>query len=375
MNLIRRRKSFSRRNGVSLIMIAVMLPILILLCGFAINLAQIQLVRTEMQCATDASARAAGRTFSSTQDLALALRTANDIADRNPVSGVPLEFREQDLEIGVSTRADVGSRYEFSPVGANTNAVRLHGLRTEDSPNGAVNYIFPVFTSRKIELSKSAVSTQTEVDIILAFDRSGSMAYADDEPAIYPPNPNAAPAGWTFDSPVPPNSRWLDAVDAMDAFLSELNNTPQQEQIGLVTYSDDATLDVPLTFNHADIRFGLEAYTNSLGGGGTNISSGLRTSAGALGNSGRSRTFATKVIIVMTDGKHNLGGNPKNVAESIAGEGTMVFTVTFSDEADEPSMQDTAKAGGGLHFHASTRDDLITVFEEIAKSLPTLLTQ
>ncbi len=380
MRLSRRRNSFHRKSlasqqGVSLVMIAIMLPILILLCGFAINLSQVQLVRTEIQCATDASARAAGRTYNSTQDRALALQIANEIADRNPVSGSPLKFRPEDLEIGVSIRNDVGARYRFTPGGTDTNAVRLHGLRTDDSPNGAVNYIFPVFTSKTIQFAKSAVSTQAEVDIVLVFDRSGSMAYATDEPASFPPAPSTAPAGWTFDSPVPPNSRWLDAIDAADAFLSRLSETPQREKVALVTYADNANVDVPLSHTYADIEFGLNTYSNSLGGGGTNISSGLRRAARALTNDTTARPFATKVAIVMTDGKYNLGGNPGIVAQSIAGAGVTIFTVTFSEEADEQTMIETAMSGGGLHFHAQTRDDLITVFEEIAKTLPTLLTE
>lgn len=364
-----------KRNGVSLVLIAIMLPIVIVLCGFAINLAQIQLVRTEMQAANDASARAAGRTFSSLNDRDAALTKANEIAALNAVGGQSLTYRDQDLELGVSTRADSSSTYDFSAGGSTHNAVRLHGHRTNDSPNGPVNYIFPVFGNSELEVSKTSISTQSEVDIVLVIDRSGSMAYASDEPAVFPPTPAAAPAGWDFDSPVPPNSRWLDVVDATDAFLAELDNSPQWEKVGLVTYSDDALEDVSLKWDYDQIRQGLDIYTNSLGGGGTNITSGLNAASATLANPSSGREFATKVIILMTDGKFNLGGNPKSSASSISDEGVMVFTVTFSDEADQPTMEDTADSGGGLHFHAQNRDDLIEVFQEIAKSLPTLLTQ
>jgi len=46
----RRLPANTNRNGVSLVLIAVLLPVLILLCGFAINIAQVQLNRTELQC-------------------------------------------------------------------------------------------------------------------------------------------------------------------------------------------------------------------------------------------------------------------------------------------------------------------------------------
>ena len=50
------------------ILIAIMLPVLIVLAAFVINLAQLELNRTEMYIAADAAARAGGRTLTRTQD-------------------------------------------------------------------------------------------------------------------------------------------------------------------------------------------------------------------------------------------------------------------------------------------------------------------
>ena len=374
---MRRRRSpvNTNRNGVSLALIAVLLPVLILLCGFAINIAQVQLNRTELQCATDASARAAGRTFSSSRDRTAALADANRIAASNAVAGQPLVFRDEDLEIGIATRNGVGARYDFSPFDeSDANAVRLQGLKTADSPNGSINCLFPVFGTKSIDLSKVAVSAQPEVDVVLVIDRSGSMAYADDEVALFPPAPAAASAGWTFASAVPEGARWLDAVDATEAFLEALEDTPQLEKVGLVTYADSSTADVELTSEYSQITQGLDLYTNSLGGGGTHITSGLNE-ARAMLNDRSPRDFAIKVIVLMTDGRHNLGQTPGTTANQITGDGISIFTVTFSEEADQGAMQETADAGNGQQFHAQSREDLIMVFSEIGKSLPTLLTQ
>ena len=53
----------SRRGGITVLM-AFVLPMLALLAAFCINLAQMQLVKTELAIATDAAARAGGRAFS-----------------------------------------------------------------------------------------------------------------------------------------------------------------------------------------------------------------------------------------------------------------------------------------------------------------------
>jgi Ca-activated chloride channel homolog len=142
-----------------------------------------------------------------------------------------------------------------------------------------------------------------------------------------------------------------------------------------VTYANDANTDRALTSSYNSIITDLDSYTQALDGGGTNISDGINAASWCLANSPNARSFAAKVIVLMTDGKYNLGSNPKYTAEYVAQSGVMVFTVTFSQEADQLSMIETAGAGGGKHFHATSGSALVSVFEEIARSLPTLITQ
>lgn len=371
----RTNSKVSMRPGVSLALIALLLPVVILLCAFSVNVAQMQLARTELQAATDASARAAGRVFAESRDVNLALARANQLGELNSVSGDPILFELSDIELGISTRADISSPYTFNSSSSSQNAIRLAGRRTSDSPSGPVDYLFPLFTSSGFEASFNAVSTQVELDIAIVIDRSGSMAYADTEIAAYPPGPAAAPPGWDFGDPAPPEARWYDAVNATSAFLNALANSPQSEKVALVTYANDATTEVNLTSSYNNILVGLDNYTQALDGGGTNISDGINAASWCLANSSEGRPFAAKVIVLMTDGKYNLGYNPKYSAQYVSQSGVMVFTVTFSQEADQSSMIGTARAGGGKHFHATSGSALVSVFEEIARSLPTLITQ
>jgi len=48
--------------------------------------------------------------------------------------------------------------------------------------------------------------------------------------------------------------------------------------------------------------------------------------------------------------------------------------VTFSQEANENAMSKVAKKSGGNHYHADSGEALMDAFEEVAKSLPTLIT-
>lgn len=59
------------RRGVVVPLVAVILPVIMILAAFAVNLSYIELTRTELRIAADAATRAAGRTLIDTNDLAL----------------------------------------------------------------------------------------------------------------------------------------------------------------------------------------------------------------------------------------------------------------------------------------------------------------
>lgn len=364
------------RRGVILPLMCLLLPMLLIVSALAINLAYRQLAQTELQVATDAGVRAAGRVFAETGDLNAALIKAQEAGSRNLVCGQPQLFRLQDLETGTSIRPGLAARYDFAPSPVNPNAVRLTGARTQNSLNGPIRAYLPTFVgSNQLELQAVAVASQVEVDLMLVFDRSGSMAYAADEPAVHPPIPAAAPANWFFGDPIPPDSRWLDAVQATVGLLVRLQRTPQSEAVGLVTYANEAVLDCDLTSDYLNLTGTVDQYSAAFPGGGTNIEEGIVRGRNALIESLNARPFAAKVLILMTDGRANLGGDPIAAAESAAAEGIMTFTVTFALEADQNKMEQVAIAGKGKHFHAQTGADLLRVFEEIGKTLPNLITQ
>ena len=364
----------NHRRGAIVPLIAILLPVLLLLAGFAINIAHFQLTATEMQISTDAAARAAGRVYAKTNDETLALNAANEAGALNLVAGKALQFTSGDLELGASTRPDLSSRYEFSN-GGTVNSIRVTGNRTSGSASGSIPIFFPNLMGRSdFDLSSQAVSTQVEIDLVLILDRSGSMAYADDEEAVYPPIPRAAPDGWDFGDPAPYDSRWLDVVAATQLLLNRFDASPLNETVGLTTYSNSGQVDVQVTTDYSKITNRLNDFTDSLEGGGTNIGDGLRAGHEAL-TSDETRPFAAKVALLMTDGRRTAGGNGLNWARAMAEGGMLLICVSFSDEADQGLMDQLAEAGNGFHVHAETAEDLATAFDDIAGKLPSLLTK
>lgn len=364
------------RRGATLVLLAIMLPVILIMAAFVINIAYMQLNRTELRVSTDAAARAAGRTFAMTGSTGQAMSAGKAAARRNPVANQPLNLANSDFTFGQSTRASTASRYAFTAGGTPLNAVKVTGRRTKGAPDGPIRLLFPDTLGRStFEPEQVAVSSQIEVDLALVMDRSGSMAYGWNEKTDTSKVPYGAPKKWSFCDAAPPLSRWIDAVKATDVFLSELAKSPTTERLSLATYSSDAKVNIDLTTDYTKISGGMNVYTQQFCGGSTNVGGGIDQGRLSLLKSGLTRPWASKIIVVMTDGIHNTGTNPITAAQRAADADIQVFAITFSQEADQSRMKQVAAIGHGKHYHADSGTDLVKVFKDIAGSLPTLLTQ
>ncbi len=190
-------RTLQERRGAVLPLFAILLPVLIMLCAFAINVAYMQLTTTELRVAADAAARAGGRAWSEEQDLTAARDAAAAAALANTVAGEPLVLSQVDgsgdIEFGISTRVDNGfGRYDFAQVssadiedGAEATSIRINA-RKLNSGSGSVSLLFGGVGSRKtFEPVISSICTQVDRDIALVLDRSGSMVFCADEEALY----------------------------------------------------------------------------------------------------------------------------------------------------------------------------------------------
>ncbi len=371
----RSSQPIAKRRGATIVLVTILLPVVFILAGFAINLSYLQLIHTEAQIATDAAVSAAGRVFAATGDESAARTAAIQVAARNPIGTKILPLQPSDFEFGISSRANLASSYSFD-VAAQGNAVRLTTNSLAAGVGGEINPVFPLFGSViQFRPMRTATCTQVDLDIALVIDRSGSMAYGAQEMSAYPPNPTNAPPGWQFGDPVPAQARWLDAIAAVQVFINQLNASPQNELLSLSVYNHGISTPQPLTGNYDSITASLTDISANFTSGGTNIGDGIYEGIGAVGDPARHRTWATPVMIVLTDGVHNYGTNPISAAYSAKYQNVTVFTLTFSDEAEQTLMESVATIGGGKHYHAINASQLQAAFNEIAGSLPTLITR
>ncbi|MEM7312243.1 MAG: VWA domain-containing protein [Planctomycetota bacterium] len=404
------------RKGSILVLMTALLPVLFILAALTINIAYMQLTRTEMMVATDAAARSGGRALSEFQDVDAAITMAAATAAMNNVAGQPLRLKTDDnddqVEFGDATADSEYSRYVFDKKntqslrsgGETANAIRISSYRNTSSETGQVELPFPGFgMAEEWDVQMQAVAMQVDRDISLILDRSGSMDWVtydwpSGQPWNYTTFDAAVDAGvlyqnwqgnyyyssgqnsttyqeWVWEEYLgnaPLQTPWEGLKAAVAAFLDVLETTQQNELVSVATYSSSATLDVNLEDDYDLIN---STVATKYPSGSTAIGSGMLTGSAAL-TGASARPMAAKTMIVMTDGMHNYGTDPATAAtQMVASYNVTIHTVTFGGGADQSTMQEVAAIGGGNHYHADDTSELVEVFEEIANNLPTIVTQ
>jgi Mg-chelatase subunit ChlD len=404
----------SNRKGAVLPFFALLLPIIFLLCGLAINTAHLQLLKTEMKISTDAAAHAGGRAMSIFQNTQDAIDWAEFVASQNQVGGQPLQIDvQQYVDFGFSNRSGNGiGRYSFSERNraavdsgaAQANSIQVIGHRNIPLVIRAIPNI------SSVDVSARAVATQVDRDIALVLDRSGSMLEYKDQDALEDEirndyynyrigyweavdairgpyrsfsrnvmnNLNGDMYEYAYDVrnrwwKGPRHSRWHQLDEAVDAFLDVLDDTDQEELVSVATFSSSARLDQALTLDYDPIRTMVGDTDPS---GSTAIGQGIQEAVPSIMTAASARPFAAKTIVILTDGINNRNPNPVTVTQNLMQQYNItIHTVTFTSGADQTAMEDVADAGFGTHYHANTGNELIDIFEEIANNLPTILSE
>ena len=162
-----------------LVLIAVCLPLLIIMAAFAVDVAWMQLARTELRTATDAAARAGAKELSLKQDATAARTKAKAAAKRNIVAGEPLMLADADIQVGKSRQVGTGAIQVHQRRREAERRPRVPASEPSGSKSGPVDLMFSerARASTTFEPIESATSTQLDRDICLVVDRSGSMMW------------------------------------------------------------------------------------------------------------------------------------------------------------------------------------------------------
>ncbi len=340
---LRTRKPTNNRDGALLPMLAVVIIILFVAATMGVDIARMHLTRAELRTATDASARAAVEAMGRTQNKQAGIDAAINIANRNNVAGLPLTVTEDDIDVGTAAE-DENGKFSFLSGGSILTSVRVNGHRTVDSPDGPVGLLFgPMFGVTDFSPDFTSTATRSDRDIALVLDVSGSMSK---------------------------EGRFQALAEGLDTFLSVLESTPQDEHVSLSVYETTARKLQPIT---SDLDLVRNAFQREVADGNTAIGLGLGEGLDSILHDSNARSFALKSIVLMTDGNHNTGINPEEIAKQCADAGVTVVTITFKGGANKGRMQTIADSTGGQHFHANNGNELKDAFETIARQLAVML--
>ncbi len=388
------RTSLSRarsRRGSILLLAGAAFFTLVALAGLSINVAYMELVRTEQRLATDSAAKAALVVLGQSQSPAQARQAAKTIAALHRVAGRPVILDDSDIEIGASS-GNVNGTYSFTQTASNssvvTNSVRVNSNLSKMAGGGIPTILLPqmmgmtTFTSQQ-----SAVSTRIDMDVCLVVDRSGSMAWSlGSTPFAYPGNlAGLSPIQNYFKLPHATLSRWAALRSAVNVFSTVLNEAPIKSRVALASYSSNftfgiwtsvvASVDQKLTTDYTTLVQKLNNLATQPLIGNTNIAAGLREGVNALTDPSLTKITTCKSIVLLTDGILTQGDDPVALAAIARGMNIRIHTIAFSAQADVALMQQVAQAGGGQCYVAPDAASLEAVFRTIATTLPNMLTE
>lgn len=363
-----------------LALVALLLPVLIVLLGFSVDVAYMQLTRAELRAVADAAARAGAYELSKTDSVALGREKARNVAAANRVGVISPKLPMADIEVGRSVPNRQG-KWVFAPNDAPPNALRVRVARSATA-NGKLSLFFgKLIGVPTVSMEEQATASFVNVDVCLVLDRSTSMKL----------DANAPPGGMftndpRFCAPPTPVSRWAELDSAVRIFIDELSDNLAEERVGLVTYSSGESgsmsrycgmspqasrIDRDLDDDLGRILSAMNNLKSTVWNGNTHISAGIDDGRRVLTHPGRARNHAERVMIVMTDGYQNVG-NAVVAAAQCPAERIRVSAITFGAGADEATMRSVAAAGNGRHYHAADGAELRRVFRELAATLAQL---
>ncbi len=218
----------------------------------------------------------------------------------------------------------------------------------------------------RLSHSETKVSA-SGVDIVVAFDLSGSMVSLD------------------FLVKGERINRFNMARNVLKGFIDKRPN----DRIGLVVFATDAYIATPLTLDHDFLVSDLDRLDiGAIDQNSTAIGSGLSTAVNRL----RDLKAKSKIVILMTDGQSNAGKvSPLTAAEAAQALGVKVYTIgvgmrgeapmpvgrnPFTGQIitrpvpvdiDEDSLGKIAQMTGGKYYRADNAQNFEKIYAEIDK--------
>lgn len=230
-----------------------------------------------------------------------------------------------------------------APLATTTGAVAAGGTVTGAKTLGATDITCGGSVPVTVTLDAQTGIAGAPVDIELVLDRSGSMQNAIGD---------LKAAAKSF----------VDIIDeATDGSLNGV--VANGSRIGVVSFSDDASVDTGLTSDANAVKAAIDALA---AGGNTNHSDAISTGQAQLAGS---LPGNAKKMIIMTDGVTTVGGDASDDALAARNAGTEIFGIGLGN-VDAAEIRDWTTDPDATHYYqAPTPAQLHEVFEAIGAAI------
>jgi Ca-activated chloride channel family protein len=159
-------------------------------------------------------------------------------------------------------------------------------------------------------------------------------------------------------------------LDATRDVVREFIKSRQNDRVGLVVFQQDALSLSPSTLDYSALDKMVADLNSGLLPDGTGIGVGLGNALNMLQDS----TAASRIVILLTDGRHNADSiSPERAAELASALKIRVYTIGVvskdsalsNDEVDADLLQAIADRTGARYFEADSPQSLQSVYDEI----------
>jgi Ca-activated chloride channel family protein len=169
------------------------------------------------------------------------------------------------------------------------------------------------------------------------------------------------------------------------AVVGDFVERRQGDRLGLILFGTRPYVQTPLTFDRNTVRTLLDETPLNIAGGKTAIGDAIGLGIKRL----KDRPSAARILILLTDGRNNVGEvAPLQAARIAAHENVKIYTIGFgsdqmeipgllfnrtinpSAELDEATLTEIARLTGGVYQRARDASELASVYRELDRLEP-----
>ncbi|MFI6294469.1 VWA domain-containing protein [Nonomuraea sp. NPDC050790] len=221
-------------------------------------------------------------------------------------------------------------------------------------PAGALLAMFALLVLGFARPTAEVQVPRERATIMVAFDVSASMGATDVAP-----------------------DRFTAARAAATQFVRGL---PERFNLGLVTFSSEASVAVPPTTDRQAVFSALDRLTTA---SGTAIGDAVYSSLEAIAGLDREAETPPAHIVLLSDGSNTTGRSVREAAAQAASRGVPVTTIAYGTPGgtvelqgsrvpvpvDGPALRELAESAGGGFYEAASGDELQAVYQDIGTSV------